>query len=60
MLLDEIDSCTVHFLVKAIFFRQNSFVYIRDTLSKFPDGHPNLHQGLKLNSKVLVEKYYKN
>ena len=57
MLLDEIDCCTIHFLVKAIFVRQNSFVYIRETLFKFPGDHPNLHQGLKLNSKVLVENY---
>ena len=57
MLLDEIDSCTVHILVKAIFICQNSFVYIRETLSRLPGGHPNFHQVLKLNSKVLVEKY---
>ena len=28
-----------------------------NTLSKCPGGHPILHKGLKLNSKISVGKY---
>ena len=28
-----------------------------DTLSKCPGGHPILHKGLKLNSKISARKY---
>ena len=32
---------------------------IFDTLPKCPGGHPILHQGLKLNSKISTRKYKK-
>ena len=35
-------------------------LYPGNTLSKCPSGHPILHQGLKLNSKISAEKYEKN
>ena len=30
-----------------------------NTLSKYPDGHPILYRGLKLNSKISAGKYKK-
>ena len=36
-----------------------SRIFVYYTLSKSPGGHPILHQGLKLNSKISAGKYKK-